>query len=105
MIQVSESDDGREVDVVVGETVELALPETSGTGYRWVLASHGEPTLALEREYYADPVKTPGSRRTHYWHFKAIAAGAVQLELKYERPWETTATRSFRLKLRIETSH
>jgi hypothetical protein len=41
-MHVSEADDGREIEVAVGETLELALPETSGTGFRSALTSRAD---------------------------------------------------------------
>src|SRR5271166_5185131 len=100
MMRVSEADDGREIEVAVGETLELALPETSGTGFRWDFTSRGEAILALEKEYTAAAATAPGSSRMRCWRFKAIAPGNAMLELGYARPWETRAVRSFGLKLR-----
>jgi predicted secreted protein len=36
MMSLSEADNGREIEVAVGEILELALSEASGTGFRWV---------------------------------------------------------------------
>jgi len=101
-MHVSEADDGREIEVAVGETLELALPETSGTGFRWTLTSRTESILTLEKEYSADAVTAPGSGRMRCWRFRAIAPGKAMLELGYARPWEKQAPmRSFTVKLHI----
>ena len=99
MIRAIESDDRREIEIAIGETLELTLPETSGTGFRWVLTANGQPVLALEREYYADAADTRGGHRTHCWRFKAIIEGKARLHLSYARPWETSTVRSFTLML------
>lgn len=100
MLRLTETDDGREIDVGVGEILELALPETSGTGFSWAFTSRGESILALEKEYYAADA-APGSGRMHCWRLKAIAPGNAMLKLDYARPWEKRASvRSFSVKLR-----
>jgi len=101
MMRMSETDDGREISVAVGETVELELPETSGSGFRWAFTSSGESIVALEKEYSANTATAPGSGRMCCWRFKAIAVGNAKLELVYARPWEKRApVRSFSVKLR-----
>lgn len=101
MIRMFESDDGGKFEVSVGETLELTLPEVSGTGFRWAFTSRGEPVLALEKEDYA-LATAPGSRRTHCWRFKALAAGTTRLKLVYARPWEKRPVRMFKLTIRVE---
>ncbi len=46
--RLTESDNGRELSVAVGDIVEITLAENPGTGYRWVVESGGEPCLSLE---------------------------------------------------------
>jgi predicted secreted protein len=101
VIQVFESDDGGDVTIAVGATLELALPEVSGTGFRWTLTSRGEPVLALEKEDYVH-AKAPGSPRMHRWRFRAGAAGTTRLELVYARAWERTPARRFVVTVRAE---
>lgn len=100
MLSVSEADDGREIEVAVDEILELALPETSGTGFRWEFISRGESILTLEKEYAAAAATAPGSSRMRCWRFKAIAPGNAMLKLGYARPWEKRAVRSFAVKVR-----
>jgi inhibitor of cysteine peptidase len=101
MMRMSEADNGREINVAVGETLELELSETSGTGFRWAIRSSGESIVALEKEYSADAATIPGNSRMRCWRFKAIAPGDAKLELVYARPWEKRApVRSFSVKLR-----
>jgi inhibitor of cysteine peptidase len=101
MMRMSEADDGRKINVAVGETLELELPEISGTGFKWAFTSSAESILTLEKEYSAGAATVPGSGRMRCWRFKAIAPGDATLELVYARPWEKRApVRSFNAKLR-----
>jgi len=101
MKRLSERDDGGEIEVRVGESVELTLPETSGTGFRWDFASRAQPILKLEADDYAHTAAGPGGNRMRRLRFTAVAAGEATLQLNYARPWQKgAATRSFKLKLR-----
>ena len=105
MVSVSESDDGKEVVLALGDTLELALAETSGTGFRWLFKSRAESLLALKKEYIDGASSIAGSGRVHVWRFKAIASGEATLELAYERPWEKVApARTLTLKVRAGSS-
>ena len=101
MIRVAENDNGREIHVPAGETLELVLPEVSGTGFKWVLMSSGAPILLLEKEDHVSSEKMPGSQRMHCWQFKALQAGTARIELNYARTWERRPVRSFTLEIRI----
>lgn len=101
MKQLSERDNGRELEIPVGETVELALPETSGTGFKWSFASRGDPVLKLEKDEYSGAATAPGADRTRRLRLTAINPGNATVELNYGRSWEKRApARSFKLKLR-----
>jgi len=104
MVQVSEADDGREIGLVAGEVFDLTLPETSGAGFKWVLASNGQPAIALEKEDYVSSSKAPGGIRMHRWRFRAQRAGTAKLELTYGRSWEKLRAKTFTLTVRIEPS-
>jgi predicted secreted protein len=101
MKRLSEQDDGREIEIRVGESMELALPETSGTGYKWNFGARAEPILKLEEDAYSQTAAGPGGNRMRRLRFTAVAPGEATLELSYGRSWERRApARSFKLKLR-----
>ena len=102
MVQVSEADNGREIGLTAGEAFDLTLPETSGAGFKWVLASNGQPAAVLEKEDYISSSKSPGSSRTHRWRFRAQKTGTATLELAYGRSWEKVPVRNFTLRIRIQ---
>jgi predicted secreted protein len=101
MSQISENDNGRDVMLASGETLDLALPETSGTGFKWDLVSNGEPAVLLESDYVSSS-KAPGSARMHRWRFRAQKSGAAKLELAYRRSWQTRPARVFTVNIRVE---
>jgi inhibitor of cysteine peptidase len=82
------SEDGAEVELGAGEEIELVLPGNPSTGYTWVVAEVspvlemvGEPEFQPE----SDLVGAPGEYR---FRFVGREAGAVNLLLTYERPFE-----------------
>ena len=52
MLQIDESQNGREIELVTGETIEIRLSENPTTGYRWELKFSGAPTCTLVADHY-----------------------------------------------------
>ncbi len=100
---VDESANGREVDLSVGETLEVRLPENRTAGYQWVLATEGRPVLTSEGQAYEGAAAPPGRAGQHIWRFRATQPGDATLEFCYRRPWESEAppTRTFTIHPRV----
>jgi inhibitor of cysteine peptidase len=100
-VQFNDSDDGREIEVRVGDTFHVSLAETRTTGFSWSVKSAGEPVCSLAADSFANPGATPGKSGTHRWQFKVDAPGSATIELIYSRKWEKSApARTFILKIR-----
>jgi inhibitor of cysteine peptidase len=95
MIAIDESWNGREVELTLGESVDLQLPENPTTGYRWHLRSPLEPVLQLQHDSFEGPGGTCGGGGVRHWCFHIAREGAVTLEMEYRRSWETRAIRTF----------
>ncbi len=88
-----ERSDGQAIDIQVGDTFEVALPENPTTGFGWevteglgdVIEQDGVPRYAPDR---SNPHMTGGGGIIAF-HFKAVAAGTAELKLAYHRKWET----------------
>jgi predicted secreted protein len=81
------ADNGGTVTVAPGTTVEIALPEKAGTGYRWALADlPPDMTLLDEHREPGDP-PVPGADGQHVFRVRAGASGTVGAGLR--RPWES----------------
>ena len=101
MQSLTEADNGRTVDLRVGESVRLTLPENATTGYRWTV-DH------LDRE-----VVDPAGSEPHYaggavgsagqvtFDFKAKKAGSGEVALKYWRHFEGDGSIAKRFSVRI----
>jgi len=88
MQTLTEADNERTVDLRVGESVRLTLPENATTGYRWAI--HGLDRDVVE-EAGAEPQPSRGaigSAGNVTFDFTAKKAGSSQIALKYWRHFE-----------------
>jgi inhibitor of cysteine peptidase len=104
-MQLTEEDNGRTVELKVGETIEVALQGNPTTGYQWQVASIDTTVLSAvgEPEYTPDS-DAIGSGGVFVFQFKALAAATTPLQLEYLRVWETDVppTELFTLNVVIE---
>lgn len=93
MVQLSEESAGREITARVGERIELVLPETESTGYRWHVSGTCLELMATELDESRPPMTSrPGAPGEHRWVFLAKVAGRCELRLMSARSWETSGT-------------
>ena len=88
MMRFSEADNGKTVEVPIGQEIEVALTENPTTGFRWRMAQAGEPVCAYENDSFDPGMAAPGMAGSHAWRFKVVAAGTSSIELDHRRPWE-----------------
>jgi inhibitor of cysteine peptidase len=88
MQSLTEADSERTVDLRVGESVRLTLPENATTGYRWALDR-------LDRDVVEEAGSEPhpsggaiGSGGNVTFDFTAKKAGSGEVALKYWRHFE-----------------
>ncbi len=103
MLEVDESQDGNEIELRTGETLEIRLSENPTTGFRWALESSGAPACILVEDYYEPSTRAPGAGGGHRWRFQANQVGEGRIELRYRRSWEGqgAAARTFSLRIRV----
>ncbi|HYL59879.1 MAG TPA: protease inhibitor I42 family protein [Candidatus Acidoferrales bacterium] len=105
-VTVTEKDSGSETILARGDTLEVSLPATSGTGYVWQVAKVESSILSQSGNatFEHDGKAMPGAMRHQTFHFSANAAGAGLLELRYLRPWEkdTPPAKSFTLNVLVK---
>jgi len=102
-MQVGEAVHGQTLDLALGETLSLHLPENRSTGYRWTISSAGEPAIVVLSDTYEAVPGPPGRPGVHVWQLRAVRLGEGRFELAYRRPWEgeQPPARSFSLVLRV----
>src|SRR5450755_218745 len=102
-MRVGEEANGRTLDLIVGATLDLVLPENRSTGFRWELSSPGHPVATVEHDSYEAAAGPPGRPGRHTWVFRAVEPGEERYQLAYRRSWEgeKPPAQSFSLVLRV----
>ena len=104
MLSLAEPDNGRTVDVRVGDTVQVTLRENATTGYRWAIDRYDEKfieALGSEPHYTAGTIGVGG---TVTFTFRGKTVGNGEIVLKNWRHWEGDAsvTSRFHLGIRVQ---
>lgn len=98
-LNITETDDGCEFRLHVGDELTVRLDATPGTGYSWEVSGNGGKVLSQVGEPVYEKVKQPilGGVQKQVFHFCAKLPGVHRLTLEYRRPWEKagTAMKSF----------
>jgi inhibitor of cysteine peptidase len=104
MLSLVESDNGRTVDIRLGESVRITLPENATTGYRWAIDHYDEDiieALSTEPSYTANAIGAGGEVT---FIFKGKKIGTGEIMLKHWRHWEgdSSITTRFHIQLRVQ---
>jgi inhibitor of cysteine peptidase len=102
-MQVDESANGGSVELAVGETLEIRLPENRMAGYRWQIEAAGQSVGSVAGDGYEAAAGPPGRGGTRVLTFKAERPGEDEIRLAYRRPWEenTPPAQTFALRVRV----
>jgi inhibitor of cysteine peptidase len=105
MLHLDVTANGQEIEVAVGHSFELCLPENPTTGFRWVMRSDGKPVCTLLSDQFQPGDLTPGQGGRHCWQFQVVQIGEGSLTLTYQRPWEQVGadTQTFTLQVRVRS--
>ncbi len=89
MISITEADNGREFTLSRGDTIEVSLPATSGTGYTWQAVPVADTIVKQvgDLRFKADH-EMPGAAGHQIFRYSVDASGTGSLEIHYLRPWE-----------------
>jgi inhibitor of cysteine peptidase len=101
MLLIAEKDNGRTVDIRLGESVQINLPENATTGYRWAIDHYDEEfieAIATEPHYTANAI---GSGGEVAFIFQGKKIGTGEIVLKYWRHWEGDLSITSRFYLRL----
>jgi inhibitor of cysteine peptidase len=104
MILIDNGFDGQLIEISLGDTLELRLPENPVTGFRWHLQTSGEPILALVADSFEPGDGTPGKGGIHWWRFQTVRDGTAFVELSYRRKWEQSARSAQTFKLQVHAT-
>jgi inhibitor of cysteine peptidase len=94
-VQLTQDDDGSNVQVALDGTLIIALPSNPSTGFSWAVTPPEPVGLELEGEpEYVPPGSTTpavGAAGTEVFTFTATGAGETTLTLTYARDFEPGA--------------
>ena len=101
MQSLTEADNERTVDLRVGDSVRLTLPENATTGYRWTVDhfDRGVVEPAGSEPHYAGGAVGAAGQVTV--DFKAKQAGSGEVALKYWRHFEGEGSVVKRFRFRL----
>lgn len=88
-VAITLADDGAQVDLEVGDTLTIRLPENPTTGFRWEIEPLDSAVLELEDDSF-DLVSKPsiGSGGTRAFTLRATSLGSSRIQLVHRRAWE-----------------
>ncbi|RKG87841.1 hypothetical protein D7W82_12315 [Corallococcus sp. CA049B] len=85
-VHMQEADSGRTLDLSVGQSVALELPDPGPTGYRWKVEALDESVLSPVGTR-TQPAAAVGGTGKATLSFQAKAPGTTHLRLKLWREW------------------
>ncbi len=104
--RLTAADQGRTIQVALGDTLRLSLPEIPSTGYTWALDHlHALPVTVLSSEFSRPTVDQMGAPGIRSLHVKPEQAGILQLYLKRWRAWEGDSSVVERLELTVQVAN
>jgi len=89
-VQLTAADDGRAVELAVGQRLGVSLEGNPSTGYAWAVDELDPSVLEQVGEFaFEADSDAVGAGGILTGTFAAVAPGQTALKLVYARPWET----------------
>jgi len=101
MIQITKDTNGGQVEIALGEQLEIQLPENPTTGYRWHFQNSGSPVLEVHDDSYQVAGAARGAGGMRRWRLQSVQEGCTQLAIAHRRSWETNATETFVVEVQV----
>jgi inhibitor of cysteine peptidase len=99
---ISGADNGGEVHLKTGATLELRLKSNPSTGYMWQVEPGSTPLLKLVRQSQTKAAELGVGRPiVQIFLFKAVRSGDGVLQLHYVRSWEKSAPDEERFEIHV----
>jgi inhibitor of cysteine peptidase len=107
-VDVEDSQNGGKLMVFQGDTLEVRLHSTPGTGFTWKVLQVDKSVLAQKNApvFVPPPQNIPGAEGHLMFDFLAVAPGRSTLQLAYSRPWEkdTAPARTFNVEVTVRSA-
>ncbi len=101
---IVEKDNGRTLDIRLGELVRVSLPENATTGYRWAIDHFDQELIeivATEPHYRSNAI---GSGGEVDFIFKGKQLGVGEIMLKHWRQWQGDSSIISRFQFRLHVT-
>jgi predicted secreted protein len=102
LVELTEADNGRSIDILVGAELVIRLQENPGGGYRWEIERSDDDVLTVEDDRYTPSSASGvggGGERT--LRLKAERMGMAHLRLENRRPWQEEPARELEIHVRV----
>lgn len=101
VVEVNESDNGREIDLRLRTRLRITLFEVPTAGFRWNVCPLKGNAASLIADNVEQPKGKLGGTLAHQWEFQAKKLGVVAILIEYGRRWQKAATRTFSVSVRV----
>lgn len=101
MRSLSLADDGGTVDIEIGDTLSVCLPENATSGHIWAPDDLDPDMLELLAEAPDYPGRVVGSGGEVTFQIRAAAPGVAELAFKKWREWEGSGSIVERFRVRV----
>ena len=104
MLLLTQQDNDRTVEIRLGNSVRISLPENATTGFRWAIDRYDEQLFEMVTTEPNYPKNAIGSGGEVSFVFRAKNPGSGKVVLKHWRHWEgdTSVTNRFRVRILVE---
>jgi inhibitor of cysteine peptidase len=102
MLLLTQPDHGRTVAVHVNDTVQITLPESASTGFRWAVERLDDKIVEHLPTQSHYPAAGVGSAGEVAFNFRARKAGQGEILLRLGRSWEGEASVSERFRVILD---
>ena len=88
ILNVTEADNGKDVDMSSGQTLQVKLPSIAGAGYAWTVNGDPTPLKLTKQSTQRKKSAKPGAAQVSVFQFSASSPGIATLTMVYRRSWE-----------------
>jgi predicted secreted protein len=103
LIEVGETENGKQVELHLDQTLRITLSETPTSGYRWYVRSTERVVSLVRDSTVPSPPEGAGGTVVRQWDFQAQEVGTARVAFEYARAWERHAmpAREFSLSVHV----
>jgi predicted secreted protein len=88
-IVLTRQDSEKEIEVRVGDIIQIELQGMGGAGYKWHLQDPGTDCVRFVSEETKVPSQDKlGAPALGIWKFEVMKPGSAEIRMNHYRPWE-----------------